>query len=155
MTKGLNILKIRNHPELINMAACWFHDKWDIPEIEYVKSMKAVSAISPVPQWYILFDNGSIIAGCGIIENDFHDRPDLSPNLCALYVDEKYRNRGIAGKLLEHVCIDMRSFGLKKLYLVTDHDSFYERYGWTYLCMVNDLSCGELIRMYEKMIDRH
>ena len=49
----------------------------------------------------------------------------------------------------------MSFFGLKRLYLVTDHDSFYERYDWTYLCMVNDLSCGESIRMYEKMIDRH
>ena len=49
----------------------------------------------------------------------------------------------------------MSFFGLKRLYLVTDHDSFYERYDWTYLCMVNDLSCGEPIRMYEKMIDRH
>jgi hypothetical protein len=27
------------------------------------------------------------------------------------------------------------------LYLVTDHDSFYERYGWEYLCPV--ISDGE------------
>ena len=55
----------------------------------------------------------------------------------------------------QYGCIDMSFFGLKRLYFVTDHDSFYERYDWTYLCMVNDLSCGESIRMYEKMIDRH
>ena len=43
----------------------------------------------------------------GVIENDFHDRKDLAPNVCAVYVEQEYRRRGIAGKLLNDVCEDM------------------------------------------------
>ena len=39
--------------------------------------------------------------GAGVIENDFHDRKDLTPNVCAVYVEEHCRCQGIAGKLLE------------------------------------------------------
>jgi len=50
-----------------------------------------------VPQWYVVVQGDKIIAGLGVIENDFHDRKDLSPNVCAVYVEEAYRCRGIAG----------------------------------------------------------
>ena len=41
-----------------------------------------------------------------VIENDFHNRKDLTPNVCAVYVEENYRCQRIAGKLLEYVCED-------------------------------------------------
>ena len=71
-----------------------------------------------------------------MIENDFHERRDLAPNLCALYVEPDRRGRGIAGALLDFACRDMRAAGVERLYLVTDHTAFYERYGWTFLTMV-------------------
>ena len=71
-----------------------------------------------------------------VIANDFHDRKDLTPNVCALYVEPELRRRGIAGQLLAHICKDMAAKGIGTLYLITEHTSFYERYGWKYLCMV-------------------
>ena len=65
-----------------------------------------------------------------MIANDFHDRKDLTPNVCALYVEPELRCRGIAGQLLAHICKDMAAKGIGTLYLVTEHTSFYERYGW-------------------------
>ena len=103
---------------------------------------------SPVPQWYVVMDGERIAAGIGVIENDFHDRPDLTPNVCAVYVEEAYRCRGIAGQMLRFVCADMKNMGIDTLYLVTDHTSFYERYGWEFLCMVQDSAEGTPIRMY-------
>lgn len=38
--------------------------------------------VGVIPNWFI--------AGAGVIENDFHNRPDLTPNICALYVEEDY-----------------------------------------------------------------
>ena len=35
----------------------------------------------------------------------------------------------------------------KKLYLITDHMTFYEKCGWEFLTMVKDED-GELVRMY-------
>ena len=39
-------------------------------------------------------------AGAGVISNDFHNRRDLAPNLCALFVEPAYRRQGIARRLL-------------------------------------------------------
>ncbi len=37
---------------------------------------------------------GQIIGGIGVIENDFHDRKDLAPNVCAVYTEEDRRGDG-------------------------------------------------------------
>ncbi len=60
--------------------------------------------------------------GLGVIENDFHNRKDLTPNICAVYVEEKYRGQGIAGKMLNFVCEDMkRKVLILYILLLTTH----------------------------------
>lgn len=143
------IAVLRKEPELLDAMAGWFPHTFGVPEEVYRQSMEqCLRGPGPVPQWYAAVEEGAIVGGLGVIANDFHDRPDLSPNVCAVYVDRPWRGRGIAGELLGHVCEDMAALGVSTLYLVTDHTSFYERYGWTFLCMVN----GEdgPARMYRK-----
>ncbi len=133
----MNIVSIAHRPELKQRAAAWFHEKWGVPEQAYLDSMEdCISGNGAVPQWYLALEGDSIIAGMGVIENDFHSRKDLAPNVCAVYTEPEFRGRGIAGKLLSHVCVDMKARGIATLYLVTDHTGFYERYGWEFLCMV-------------------
>lgn len=83
----------------------------------------------------------------GVIENDFHDRKDLTPNVCAVYTEE-YRCQGVAGSILNFVCKDMKLKGVDTLYLITDHNNFYERYGWEFLCMVQGDGEPNMTRMY-------
>lgn len=145
------IVKIREHGELAEKAAAWFHQKWGVPEEAYRESIaECLKRAAAVPQWYAALDGGAIIGGVGVIENDFHERKDLTPNVCAVYVEEAYRCRGIAGELLRCVCEDMRAQGVETLYLLTGHTSFYERYGWEFLCMVQGDGDAELSRMYRK-----
>ena len=93
-------------------------------------------------------DGEKIVGGLGVIENDFHDRKDLTPNVCAVYTEEEYRGNGIAENLLNMVVEDMKKNGISPLYLITDHTSFYERYGWEFLCMVHGDGEEEMTRMY-------
>lgn len=95
--KDCEILKLRDYPQWKEEASAWFASKWGISREEYLSSMDTCLAGQvPVPQWYIVVDAGNIIAGLGVIENDFHNRKDLAPNVCAVYVEEAYRRRGIA-----------------------------------------------------------
>ena len=150
----MKILKIREHREFVKEAAAWFHKHWGIPKEAYMESMEqCVSRSGGVPQWYMMMEDGRIIGGVGVIENDFHDRKDLAPNVCALYVEEDFRCRGIAGALLRFVCDDMADFGIDTLYLITDHTSFYERYGWSFLCMVQGDGEPEPTRMHVHTTD--
>lgn len=153
MDGGYEITDIRERPALLERAAEWFHEKWGVPADAYRESMAAAGE-GPVPRWYAALEDGEIIGGTGVIENDFHDRPDLTPNVCALYVEERRRCRGIAGALLDRVCGGLREAGITTVYLVTDHTSFYERYGWEFLCMVRGED-GESLRMYVRRAENH
>ncbi len=143
------ILSLWDHPELADRAARWFHEKWGVPLEAYRESMAAcLEKAGPVPQWYAAIENGRIIGGLGVIENDFHDRKDLAPNVCAVYTEPDCRGRGVAGALLGFVCADMKKRGVDTLYLVTDHTGFYERYGWEFLCMAQGDGEPEPTRLY-------
>ena len=91
----------------------WFHGKWGIPLSAYEESMEeALKAAAPVPEWYLAREGERIVGGCGVIENDFHDRPDLRPNVCAVFVEPEHRCLGIAGQLLAFVCRDFHDRGI-------------------------------------------
>lgn len=142
------IIKIKDHSEMLDTAATWFHQKWGIPKEAYVESMEESLQEDAVPQWYVMMKDEKIIAGLGVIENDFHDRKDLTPNVCAVYVEEEYRGQRLAGEMLRFVCEDMKAKGIDTLYLLTDHTGFYERYGWEFFCMVQGDGEEEMSRMY-------
>lgn len=145
----MELIKLREHKEFMTAAAEWFHQKWGVPLEAYRESMEAcIADKEAVPQWYLALEGDKIVGGLGVIENDFHDRKDLTPNVCAVYVEEPYRCQGIAGKMLHYVCEDMLEEGIATLYLVTDHTSFYERYGWEFLCMVQGDGEEDMSRMY-------
>lgn len=141
-------ITLRERPELKDDAAQWFHQKWGVPVDAYLACMDAYLANETEYGWYLCLNGSKIVGGMGVIENDFHDRKDLTPNVCAVYTEKDYRCQGIAGHLLGLVVEDMRSKGISPLYLVTDHVGFYERYGWEFLCMVQGDGEPEMTRMY-------
>lgn len=146
---GYKIIRIMDKPEIKEQAAWWFHEKWSVPIAAYMESMEeCLAKKNPVPQWYVAMEDGRIIGGLGVIENDFHDRKDLAPNVCAVYTEEDQRRKGVAGALLNYACADMKGKGIGTLYLITDHTSFYERYGWEFLCMAQGDGDPDMTRMY-------
>lgn len=145
--KNFQYITLRKRPEIKNEAAQWFHEKWGVPAEAYLECMDSYLNGDTEYGWYLCLDKEKIIGGMGVIENDFHERKDLAPNVCAVYTESDYRKQGIAGKLLNMAVEDMRSKGITPIYLVTDHTGFYERYGWEFLCMVKG-SDPEPTRMY-------
>lgn len=141
-------ITLRDKPQLMESAAEWFHSKWHVPKEAYMDCMQAYLQNKTEFGWYLCLDGERIIAGMGVIENDFHDRKDLKPNICAVYTEEQYRGQGIAGNLLNMVVEDLRQKGISPVYLLTDHIGFYERYGWEFLCMAQGDGEDQMSRMY-------
>ena len=136
MKSKYTFITLRDRPEFMDRATTWFHEKWGVPTEAYLECMTAFLNRETEYGWYLCVDGDRIVGGLGVIENDFHDHKDLTPNVCAVYTEEAYRCQGIAGQLLNMAVEDMRTKGITPLYLVTDHTGFYERYGWEFLCMV-------------------
>lgn len=141
-------ITLRERPELKNTAAKWFNSKWGAPEEAYLECMENYLSGKTEYGWYLCLSGERIAGGMGVIENDFHDRKDLSPNVCAVYTEEDCRGKGIAGRLLDMVVEDMRSKGISPLYLVSDHIGFYERYGWEFFCMAQGDGEDHMTRVY-------
>ena len=146
--KSYRYITLRDAPELMNPAAHWFHSKWHVPVEAYVACMEEYLSGETELGWYLCLDGERIVGGMGVIENDFHDRKDLTPNVCAVYTEEDYRCQGIAGRLLNMVRDDLYAKGITPIYLLTDHTGFYERYGWEFFCMAQGDGEEKLARMY-------
>lgn len=139
---------LKKMPSIKDEASKWFGSKWNIPTQAYLECMEACLSDKTNYDWYLCLNDNKIVAGLGIIENDFHNRKDLTPNVCAVYTEKEYRNQGIAGKLLNMAVEDCRQKGISPIYLVTDHINFYEKYGWQFLCMVQNETGHSTSRMY-------
>lgn len=140
-------ITLREKPQLKDRAAEWFHSRWGVPLEAYLECMESCLNGETGYGWYLCLDDDRIAGGLGVIENDFHNRKDLTPNVCAVYTEEEYRCRGIAGRLLNMAVDDLKTRGITPVYLVTDHTNFYERYGWEFLCLVQG-DDGSDLRMY-------
>jgi len=145
---ALGFVSLREAPGRRAAAAAWFHEKWGVPEAAYLACMDDYLAGKTEHGWYLCLDGETIVGGLGVIENDFHERKDLSPNTCAVHTEESHRRRGIAGRLLDFAVEDLRRHGISPVYLLTDHTGFYERHGWEFFCLAK--AGGETVpsRMY-------
>ena len=149
----MRFVRIDEMPEIKEKAASWFADKWKGHEEEYYCSIN--DSLDPkrmFPKWYVLLRGDEIIAGAGVISNDPQIQKEKHPNICAVYVEEEYRGNGIAGVLLEYICIDMMFHGAETLYLTTELSSFYERYGWQFITEITDDE-GKAMRVYRRRFD--
>lgn len=147
MFNYLKFITVKERPEIVKEAASWFNSKWDVPKEAYLECMNDYINNKTNLGWFLCLDGERIVGGLGVIDNDFHERKDLAPNICAVYVEKEYRNHGIAGKLLNLAVDDLKTNGISPVYLITDHVGFYERYGFAFLTMTK-CDDGVVSRIY-------
>ena len=147
---------LRDNPQWTERACRWYAEKWGVPLSAYEESVAlCLEKKGPIPQWYLaVTEEGEIAGGMGVIENDFHTRPDLTPNVCAVYVEPAFRGKGLARRMMENLCRDMAQMGQRDLYLLTDHTTFYEKLGWQFQEMVRE-NGGDFARCYHISLESY
>jgi GNAT superfamily N-acetyltransferase len=128
----LEVVNVTQYSAGLRKAAGFFHEAWPgLAEVFYLDAMSHSSGEDqPLPRFYLLLKNGSPIGCYGLVTNDFISRHDLFPWFAALYVAEDERGQALGGLLLEHGIKEAALAGFSTLYLTTDHDGYYEKYGW-------------------------
>lgn len=75
---------------------------------------------------------GDNIAGyCTFMERDCIPDAPYSPYIGFVFVGEEYRGRRLSEKLIAAARRYAASLGYERVYLVSDHDGLYEKYGFT------------------------
>ncbi|MBQ9952486.1 MAG: GNAT family N-acetyltransferase [Clostridia bacterium] len=131
-----SLISVREHPEMADDFIAFFQRHWASEDSMRVYEdciRSCLHAGSPLPQWYALVSGGRIIAGAGLITNDFISRMDLWPWLAALYVEEDFRGHALGAVLLRHARRHAAQLGFETLYLCTDHVGYYEKYGFAFI----------------------
>lgn len=95
-------ITLREMPEWMVPAAEWFHGKWGVPTEAYLECMKAYLHKETEYGWYLCLNGNQIIGGLGVIENDFHDRKDLTPQYLCCFHSRKFPLSGYCRKFTEY-----------------------------------------------------
>ncbi len=112
----------------------------------------SISDNKSLPKFYLMLDEDKIIGSYALLTNDITSRQDLFPWFACLFVEERYRNQGLARELMEHSINESRKKGFDTLYLSTELNDFYEKKGWIYYSKGFTVF-GDSIKIYSKRLN--
>lgn len=97
----------------------------------------------------LLIDGDELISFCTLAEKDDIQPTELTPWMGFVYTFPEYRGHRYIGQLFEEIGKILRAEGTTRVYISTDHEGLYEKYGCTFMTEAKDLS-GEGSRIYVK-----
>ena len=132
---AVEIVSIVDRPDLIEASAQWQWEQWGrragATMAQMVAFVAGHTATSGINQCFVLLDGGTPAGTVTTEAEDLAARPDLSPWLANLVVDEAFRGRGHANRLVRHVEAAFQAAGITPIYLNTEHAAgLYTRLGW-------------------------
>lgn len=148
----IEIVNLIEKQEYLEEVSEWIWKEWSyghgatLEDIIY-RSKHSLNQ-DKIPSMYIAIYKEKVVGVVSLWRNNLTSRQDLYPWMATLYVKEGYREKGIGRKLQKH-CVDIvRNLGYENLYLITHHENYYEKYGWSFL-EVAPLNNGERVRIYK------
>ena len=78
----------------------------------------------------VAFDNNEICGYCTVAKTDCIPNLVYTPYIGYLFVDEECRGNRLSQKLIVYSMKYLKLIGFDKVYLVSDHENLYEKYGF-------------------------
>ena len=145
----LKIYNIKDKQEYLKEVAILTQNEWgksNLTKQEYeVKINKKIEKIKKFfdNKYYcklILLKEDELIGFISIFPTDGDERKDLSPWYATMYVKDKFRGKGYSKILNKAILEEAKKRKIKRLYLKTDLENYYEKFGAIYM---EKLSNGE------------
>ena len=99
----------------------------------------------------LLTDGDVLVSYCTFSKFDDIQPTELTPWIGFVYTFEKFRGHRYAGKLFREAERLAKERGVKEIYLSTNHTGLYEKYGFEYKTMLDDID-GNPSRIYVKKV---
>ena len=99
----------------------------------------------------LLTEGDELVSYCTFAEKDDIQPTDLTPWVGFVYTFPEHRGHRYAGLLFDEVERLAKEQQVTEVYLSTNHIGLYEKYGWEFFDMMEDMD-GEPSRVYVKRI---
>ena len=151
----MKIVNIKENSELLSeyIKLCsyeWGEKKSKLEMQKYIEKKKnSIFNGEKIISILGLVDNNDLIGFISLFKYEEEDRKDLTPWYATMYVKKEYRNRGYSKLLNDAILKEAIKLGYKKVYLKTELDNYYEKFGAKYIKKLNKfekLYCFELIK---------
>ena len=145
---------MKNYSGGINKAIKFYHSAWgnDKNYSFFEDAIRnSTNSKKGLPRFYLLLKRDEMIGCCGIVINDFISRHDLYPWLAGIYIKESERGKELGNMLMEYAELEAKNAGYSAIYITTDHDGYYEKYGWKRIEDGYEIT-GEPTRIYMKKL---
>ncbi|MTH53545.1 GNAT family N-acetyltransferase [Bacillus mangrovi] len=146
----MEIIEVSKRPKLFPQAVQAFYNQWGTEDnYAFYEDCMRHSSADGLPSFYVALEGVAILGTYALLRNDLNSRHDLCPWLACLWVDPEHRGKEFGRKLLEHGLQEAEKKGYSNLYLNSDLDSYYEKYGWVHTGMLFG-PFGNSNKIYEK-----
>jgi len=149
----MEIIDLRNRQEFLKEVMELEHDEWSSNPLinrEDKINKKIDEYFESIDDDYfcklILVNDDKLIGFISIFPNDCYEELDLYPWYATMFVKKKYRGKGYSKLLNEAILKEAKRRGIKSLYLKTELDNYYEKFGAKFIKKTNS---GEKIFMFE------
>lgn len=78
----------------------------------------------------VVIDDNNIAGYCTLARTDCIPEVPYSPYIGYMFVDEQYRGHRLSEKLINYALQYAKELNFEKVYIVSDHVNFYEKYGF-------------------------
>ncbi len=112
---------------------------------------KFFEAVGKGSKVLMLIDGDELVSYCTYARWDDIQPTELTPWMGFIYTFPEHRSHRYAGVLMAEVERLAKAEGVAVVYISTNHVGLYEKYGWEFLTMMNDME-GIPSRVYVKNV---
>ena len=137
MSLPFNISDLRLRPEFFDIVAMRIWQAWweaDGTPLDYISGrLRDNMNAEPIPLALVAHDGDTFLGTASVIASDLAERPQLTPWVAAVWVEEQARRHGVGAALVDRAAQDCFALGVGRAWLCARPrmSGFYEGLGWT------------------------
>jgi GNAT superfamily N-acetyltransferase len=138
MSLPFTISDLRQRPEFLDTVADRIWRAWwkaDGHPLEYISGRLRDENLNadPIPFALVAHHGMTFLGTSSVIKADLEERPQWTPWVAAVWVEENARRHGVGGALIDRATQDCFGLGFERAYLCArpPMTGFYEGRGWT------------------------
>ena len=137
MSLSFTIAELRQFPQFFDTVADRIWQTWwkaDGHALAHISArLRESCSASSIPFALVAHDGAAFLGTASVIASDLAERPQLTPWVAAVWVEESARRQGVGGALVDRATQRSFDLGFDRVYLCARQElsAFYEGLGWT------------------------